>query len=152
MAASSAVGGNFYEFEFVIDADQQVPPNDSEGIGFGFVTLVDETLSFLLSWDISWSGLTGPVTGMHFHGPADFGMGAGIQVDIGAISGLNSPSIGSTAIDNLQAAEILDGQWYVNIHTAMFPGGEIRGQVIPSPGALALLGLGGLLARRRRRR
>ena len=95
MAASSAVGGIFYEFEFVIDADQQVPPNDSEGIGFGFVTLVDETLSFLLSWDISWSDLSGPVTGMHFHGPADFGMVAGIQVDIGAISGLTGSSIGS---------------------------------------------------------
>ena len=152
MAASSAVGGVFYEFEFVIDADQQVPPNDSEGMGFGFVTLQDETLSFLLTWDISWSGLTGPAIGMHFHGPADFGMNASIQVDIGAISGLTSPSIGSTVIDNLQAAQILEGLWYVNIHSDMFPGGEIRGQVIPAPGALALLGLGGLLARRRRRR
>ena len=146
MAASSAVG-DLIEFQFPIDESQVVPPTGSLGTGFGFVTI--DTTSFELSWDISWEDLTGPVTAMHFHGPALPGMNAGVQVPI---PGLVSPSIGSTFITASQAADLLQGLWYVNIHTAQFPGGEIRGQVVPAPGALALLGLGGLLARRRRRR
>ncbi len=87
---------------------------------------------------------------MHFHGPAPFGANAGIQVDIGAISGLNGPSIGSNFIDGAQAADLLDGPWSVNIHSTIFPGGEIRRQVEPAPGVLALLGLTGFAGPRRR--
>jgi uncharacterized protein (TIGR03382 family) len=50
-------------------------------------------------------------------------------------------------------AAIAQGRAYLNIHSNTFPGGEIRGfLVIPSPGGAALLGLGGLVALRRRRR
>jgi len=33
-----------------------------------------------------------------------------------------------------QAADLLAGRWYVNIHTARYPGGEIRAQVTPRQG------------------
>ena len=147
MASSNAVGG--VEFEFPIDGIQPVPPTGSPGMGLGFVTVAPlDTLSFELNWNISWEGLLGDVIAMHFHGPALPGENAGIQVPI---PGMVSPAIGSAIITDLQAAEILAGLWYVNIHTTMFPGGEIRGQVVPAPGALALLGLAGLAVRRRRR-
>ena len=127
MAASSAVGG-IDEFEFPIDGFQVVPPTGSPGTGFGFVTLdTDGTLTFLLSWNITWGGLLGDETAAHFHGPAPPGMNAGVQVPIGA----DSPSIGSAFITAAQAADLLDGLWYINIHTTLFPGGEIRGQVVP---------------------
>jgi hypothetical protein len=82
-----------------------------------------------LSWDISWSGLEGNITVAHFHGPAPPGMNAGIQVDWGTISGLVSPSIGSATLDAAQAADLLAGLWYINIHSDLFLSGEIRGQV-----------------------
>ncbi|MFN0086383.1 MAG: CHRD domain-containing protein, partial [Blastocatellia bacterium] len=44
-----------------------------------------------------------------------------------------SPSIGAAVVTPAQVNQILAAGWYVNIHTQMFPGGEIRGQVRPGP-------------------
>ena len=125
----------------------------SPGTGSATMTFDDSTIVF--AWDISWGGLLGTETVMHFHGPADPSMNAGVQVNFGAISGTTSPSIGSTTIDNAQAADLLNDLWYINIHTDQFPGGEIRGQVllIPEPATVSMLlaALGGFLLCRRLR-
>jgi hypothetical protein len=44
------------------------------------------------------------------------------------------------------AASLADGTAYLNIHTTVVPGGEIRGflQVVPEPSGLILLGIGSL--------
>jgi CHRD domain/PEP-CTERM motif len=44
-----------------------------------------------------------------------------------------------------QLPAILGGLSYINFHTTQFPGGEIRGQIVPEPGSIALVA-GGLLA------
>ena len=128
-----------------LDAAQEVAvvPVVSDGTGTAIVTFDD--VSNLLSWDIEFSDLTGPATAAHFHGPAAPGVNAGVQVDIGGVSGLTSPMSGSATIGNDQEAELLGGLWYINIHTGAYPAGEIRGQVqvIPLP-ATAWLMLGGL--------
>jgi hypothetical protein len=110
----------------------------SPGTGSAIMTYDDAT--GLFSWEITWSGLLGDETLAHFHGPALPNQNAGIQVDIGAISGLVSPSIGSTNITGSQADDLLDGLWYINIHTDQFAGGEIRGQVVPEPSTPILVG------------
>ena len=128
----------------------------SPGTGFATMTLNDVTNLF--SWDISWSGLTGDETVMHFHGPALPNQNAGVQVDFGAISGTASPSMGSTIISGAQSADLLAGLWYINIHTTTFAGGEIRGQVqvsaVPIPAAAWLFssGLLGLVGMARRKK
>ena len=116
------------EFSVTIDASQTVPPNGSAGTGTATVTVDD--VSNQLCWDISWSGLSGAATAMHFHGPAAAGANAGVQVNTGAISGLTSPSNGCSAITALQITDLANDLWYINIHTAANPGGEIRGQVV----------------------
>lgn len=139
-----------------LDGTQEVPVTASLGTGTATITFDD--VSNLLDWNISFSGLTGAATGAHFHGPAASGVNAGVQVNIGTISGLTSPIIGSTTITGTQAADLLAGLWYINIHTTLFSGGEIRGQVlqqvVPVPAASWLLasGLAGLLGWRRLRR
>lgn len=137
-------------YNFQLDGLQEVPPNASPGFGNASVTL--DTTANTLNWNISWGGLIGSTTAMHFHGDAPAGVNAGVIVNIGAISGIVSPSIGGTGITDLQEASIMAGLWYVNIHSTVFPGGEIRGQVVPAPSAAAVLGLAGLGAMRRRRR
>ncbi len=93
-----------------------------------------DDVSDLLSWDVSWSALSGPATAMHCHGPAPAGVNAGVQVNIGAISGLTSPSIDSATITASQANDLLAGLWYIDIHTATYPGGDSwPGTACPRP-------------------
>ena len=114
-----------------------------------------------LSWKVTYGDLTGDALNMHFHGPAPVGVNAGVAVDIGAVGGLASGTMGAAMITSAQVAELLGGLWYINVHTAANPGGEIRGQVhaapVPLPAALplAIAGMavfGGLSMRRRLRR
>ena len=63
----------------------------------------------------------------HFHGPAMPGQNGGVQIGIDAAS---NPSSGSAILTLDQVDDLLAGLWYVNIHSEMFPAGEIRGQVL----------------------
>ena len=131
--------------EATIDGAQASAGAGTGSAGTGSAAMLFDDVSNEFSWNISWSGLTGNPTVAHFHGAALPNQNAGVQVSFLSIAPGN-PSIGSTVIDNAQAADLLAGLWYINIHTAAFPGGEIRGQVTPTqtpePATLALFGLG----------
>ena len=101
----------------------QVPPNSSSGSGTAAIKLDGD----ILSWVITYQGLTGPVTAGHFHGPAAAGANAGVVVPFAGP--LASPIIGQATLTPAQVDQVKQGLWYVNLHTAAFPGGEIRGQV-----------------------
>ena len=120
---SGVAFGQVLNFEFPIDASQEVPPNGSPATGVGLVQLDLATLQ--LSWNITFSGLLGAQTAAHFHGPAPECENAGIVIGLP----LGSPIVGSQMVTEAAAQEILDGRWYVNVHSNMHPGGEIRGQV-----------------------
>ena len=83
----------------------------------------------MLTWKGSYSGLTGPATAAHFHGPAEPGKNAGVVVPVFQGPTAKSPFEGSTALTDAQAADLMAGRWYFNIHTDANKGGEIRGQV-----------------------
>jgi hypothetical protein len=110
-----------------LDGKSEVPATPSPGTGTAAVSY-DEA-SKTLTWDIAYEGLTGEPKAAHFHGPAAPGANAGVQVDIGK-SGLASPMQGTAQLTDQQAAGLKAGQWYINIHTAKYPDGEIRGQVM----------------------
>ncbi|THD63724.1 MAG: CHRD domain-containing protein [Bradyrhizobium sp.] len=108
-----------------LDGKSEVPATTSAGTGTADINYDAATKK--LSWKLTYSGLSGPATAAHFHGPAAAGANAGVKVPI-ANAG-TSPVEGSATLTDEQAADLLAGKYYVNVHTAANPGGEIRGQV-----------------------
>lgn len=113
-------------FTAKLDGASETPPRSTEGKGTADVSL--DTVSKVLSWTVAYSGLSGPATAAHFHGPAAQGKAAGVTVPL--TGDLKSPIKGQAAITDGQIGDLLGGLWYVNIHTAKYPPGEIRGQVL----------------------
>jgi len=116
-------------FTATMSGGQEVPPTTSPGTGTASVTLDPDGT---LHWTVSYQNLTGPAMVAHFHGPATPGLNAGVAVNIGGTAPAN-PMQGSAHLNPTQVADLVAGRWYVNVHTAANPNGEIRGQVVPVP-------------------
>ncbi|MDR3474472.1 MAG: CHRD domain-containing protein [Devosia sp.] len=93
----------------------------------GAATITYNTTTKVLTWTITYKGLTGKANGAHFHGPAAAGASAPPEV---ALKGsLKSPIKGHATLTTKEASDLEAGMLYLNIHTAKYPDGEIRGQV-----------------------
>ena len=112
-------------FSGKLSGAQEIPPNASKGAGQANVTL--DPVKHTVSWTISYSGLSGPATMAHFHGPAPAGKSAGVEVPITGT--MASPLKGEATVTDAQMKDLEAGLWYVNVHTAAHPGGEIRAQL-----------------------
>jgi hypothetical protein len=143
------------------------PAANSTGSGDANSILFD-TATNELTLDVVWgsangfSDLTGNATAMHIHGPADINNNGGV-INNGGLNGLpgfdgSASSGGFTGTVTLSAAsaqDLLDGNLYLNVHTADNGGGELRANMfsaVPEPSSLAILGLVGAVAAFRRRR
>lgn len=122
--ASSALAEEVM-FHVVLDGQQQSPTLQIPGKGTADVTYDTETKK--LDWTIEYSDLSGPPVMGHFHGPADRGQNADVAVPFEG--DLASPIKGSATLTDAQAADLMAGKYYINLHTAAHKGGEIRGQV-----------------------
>jgi hypothetical protein len=108
-----------------LDGASEVPPTTSAGKGTADIDYDAATKK--VTWKLTYSGLTGPATAAHFHGPAEAGKNAGVALAIP--NATSSPAEGSATLTDAQAADLMAGKYYVNVHTAANPKGEIRGQV-----------------------
>ena len=122
--AGGAAQAEIIHFSAKLTGADEVPANSSAGTGELSAEL--ETTEHTLAYRASYSGLTGPATMAHFHGPAAPGANGPPTV---VVSDPRTPIGSSVILTPAQQDDLLAGKWYFNVHTAAHPGGEIRGQV-----------------------
>ena len=172
-------------FDAILDGPSESPPTASPGTGFATVDF--NTTTNMMHVHVTFSGLTAGTTASHIHSatPAPLVLNAGVATTtptfagfpLGVTSGVYDNTLDMTLASSYNPAFItanggtpasaeaalLTGmqaeESYLNIHTSNFPGGEIRGFLIPisvpEPSTMALatlggLGLGALISIRRR--
>jgi CHRD domain len=98
--------------------------------GSGTTTGTYNAATNSLQYVVAWTGLTGPATLGHFHGPALAGATALPVITFNLVNnGATGTASGTIPLTDAQEADLLAGRWYTNIHTQANGGGEIRGQV-----------------------
>ena len=120
--ASPALAQNV-NFKAALGGSEEVPPVQTSGKGE--LTATFDQASKRLTWKGNYSGLSGPATAAHFHA-AEKGKNGGVAVPISPAA---SPMEGSATLTDQQAADLLAGRWYVNVHTEANKAGELRGQM-----------------------
>jgi len=166
-------------FQTSLSGPAENPPNSS--LGTGFATLLYDNVTHLLSINVSFQGLSGTTTASHIHccvaspgtagvattTPTFTGFPLGVTagtysavLDLTLASSYNPAFITSSGgiaqAEQLLMSQMVAGNTYLNIHTTVVPGGEIRGflATVPEPATLTLFGVGlaGLAITHRRRR
>jgi hypothetical protein len=113
LALATPSTAEMVNFKADLKAASEVPPNDSKGSGS--VTATYDTASKKLSYKGGYSGLTGPATAAHFHGPAEPGNNAGMQIPVFSDSTAKSPFEGEATLTDAQASDLMADKWYFNI-------------------------------------
>jgi hypothetical protein len=159
-------------FDALLSGPNESPANASPGTGYALVTF-DSTLN-TLQVQVLFAGLLGTTTASHIHAatPTPFAGTAGVATTtptfagfpLGVTSGSYSNTLDLTLASSYNpafvtanggtpataeaalVAAIFAGRSYLNIHSTVFGGGEIRGfltpAVVPEPSTVALVGLG----------
>jgi hypothetical protein len=136
------------QFRADLKGSAQMPPNQTAGTGTVDATYDSKTKR--LSWKGSYSGMSGPPTAAHIHGPAPVGTNARLVVwisdNVGQCSqgacksnhdtmahSLPNPFEGAATLNEAQVNDLMTGLYYINIHSDAYPSGELRGQLIRAP-------------------
>jgi hypothetical protein len=145
-----------------LSGPSEFPPNTSPGAGLAKV--VFDSSAHTLDVHVTFSGLLGTTTAAHIHAPTaiPFSGNAGVVTQVptfvgfplGVTSGTYDhtfdTSLASTwnpafitaqggsvpAAEAAFGAALAEGKAYLNIHSSVFPGGEIRGFLVRFSGAI----------------
>ena len=121
----------YYGTLLPMSSSQETPPFTSSATGT--IDANYNRLTKTLSYKISFSGLSGNATAAHIHGLGEAGVTAGVLQTFSPFPAATSGTYsGTLLIDGVKFTEeyLLGGRYYMNIHTAAKPAGEIRGQLI----------------------
>jgi len=131
LRATPASAETLILFTSVLSGASENPPQPSPSQGVAEVLLVKETS--MVCYRLSFSPLAGTEILAHFHGPAAPGTNAPILVNITpGPSPIGSPKHGCVQFTKDQVKDLNKGLLYLNVHSTVATGGEIRGQVVPT--------------------
>ncbi|WP_138991846.1 CHRD domain-containing protein [Larkinella sp. C7] len=112
------------EFVATLNGAQEVPGNASAATGT--MTGTYNKAAKELSYTINYTGIT-PTAG-HIHlAPGGPGTNGGVIIPFAS---LTSPISGKSTLNQVQENALMEGRLYANLHTALFPAGEIRGNIM----------------------
>ena len=174
----SAAHASMIVYDAALTGAAESPPTGSPGTGFAIVTI--DTIAQTMNVNVVFSGLLGPTTASHIHcctsspGTGNAGVATTTPSFAGFPLGVTSGTYNNTldltnassynpafvtaegSLANAEAALLTGlaaGETYLNIHSTVDPGGEIRGYLVASPEPdtwlMAGLALIGLIVRRR---
>ncbi len=180
VAVASFGQAQIFVFTANLDGPSEAPPNNSPGTGFTTVTM--NTTLTTMRVQVQFQDLLGPTTAAHIHAPTPtpFTGVAGVATELpsftgfplGVTSGTYDHTFDMTQVGNWSATFLANnggtpasaftaflgymnqGRTYLNIHSAQFVGGEIRGFLapVPEPASIIALGIGAVALLRRRKR
>lgn len=118
----------FLQFSARMNGTQEVPAVTTNGLGVASFILSENRDSLCVN--INTTGLSGAIDGIHIH-EGMMGMNGGVALDLSGFIQGNQVSgvITGSMLTPILIEKMLDGMLYVNVHTAMNPNGEIRGQI-----------------------
>ncbi len=122
-------GGEPRTASATLSGDVEVPPAETNGTGEGTFTL--NAAQTELAFEVTASGLTGPVMAAHFH-HAPVGEAGQIVNDLTSLIEETNGQVTISGVWELEAHDVEDllaGNIYVNLHTDANPAGELRAQV-----------------------
>lgn len=135
---------DFSKNDIPLTGAQETPATPTTALGSMDVSYSKETKT--LTYTVRWSGLTDSVMLMHIHGLAPTGFAAGVVQNIvtptntifpqktaGKYTFAKTGSLSGTLLADgvvVKEQDILNGSYYMNIHTTVYPSGEIRGQIV----------------------
>ena len=125
-----ASNGDMYNISASMSPAQETVTLNGSPSGAGTTTGTYNAATNSLQYVVAWTGLTGPATLGHFHGPALAGATAPPVITFTLVNnGATGTASATVTLTDPQEADLLAGKWYANIHTQANGGGEIRGQV-----------------------
>jgi hypothetical protein len=111
-------------YKGTLSGGAEVPPVTGSGSGTASVNL--DTATKQITYNVTYTGLSGPAAAAHIHCGAAAGANSGVAVPFAKA---DSPITGSATLTDAQMADLQGGKCYVNVHTAANKGGELRAQL-----------------------
>ena len=115
-------------YSVILNAAFEVPANPSTATGSATLTVDPATGSVAVTG--SYTGLSSMATAAHLHGPAPTTANAPVIVPLDVSGGLSGTIAGGGTLSPAQVTDLQAGQVYINVHSTIYPDGEIRAQVV----------------------
>jgi len=110
-----------------MNGSHEAPAVMTEAEGLGVFTLSEDKT--FLDINVSVSGLSGDITGIHIH-EGKAGENGGVVFNLSEFVNGNRIKARLNNLTTEQVATLLSSGYYLNVHTDMNPSGEIRSQII----------------------